>query len=699
MRFLYVSLIAIALFCGIQTKSAPRRVACVGNSITYGYGLADSVRSQLSYPGQLQQMLGPDWEVRNFGHNGATLLNSGHNPYTKLPEFKQALEFRPDIVVIHLGINDTDSRDWPNFSDNFHSDYVALIDSFKAVNPQVRVMMARLTPIKASHPRFRSGTQLWRMKIQDAIENIAQITGAELIDFDTPLRNRQNLIFDHLHPNATGYQILAQTVRRAIDGDYGGLRLPIIYQDSMILQRNRPLKISGIANAHEPVTIKLGQNTANTTADNLGRWSVTMPPISSNKTYTLEAKAPSRTLRIKNILAGEVWLASGQSNMAFQLAHERFGTDTLPTETDSQLRFYTMFPTANTNARQWTDAEITATDTLGYFKPAVWQAIGRDNAGSHSAVAIHFARVLRDSLQCPVGIICNAVGGAPAESYIDTYTLEEYAPEVLINWQTNDYVQPWAQQRAKQNAGSHRHPYEPSYLYATGIKPIEGYPIAGVIWYQGESNAHNTDVHEMLFPLVVKTHRKSFECDTLPFHTVQLSSINRPSWPSFRDSQRRLALNIPGVTLTVSSDLGDSLDVHPIDKLPIGQRLARQALHHNYEYKALVPEGPVVKSVTADGNKITIVLDNAKGLTTSDGNDPRTFEVAELDGLFIPQKAQIDDNKIIITANSVKTPQFVRYAWQPFTRANVVNGDDLPMSTFKIAIDNENDSPQHTPNN
>ncbi len=664
-------------------------MACVGNSITYGYGLPDSIRNRLSYPAQLQQMLGSDWIVRNFGHNGATLLNSGHNPYTRLAEFRQALEFCPDIVVIHLGINDTDPRNWPNFSDNFHTDYVALIDSFKAVNPQSRIIIARLTPIKASHPRFRSGTQQWRMKIQDAIENIAQITGAELIDFDTPLRNKQNLIFDHLHPDSAGYRLLARTVRQAIDGNYGGLQLPAIYQDSMILQRNKPLKINGSANAHESVTVKLGANTANTTADNLGRWSVTMPPLSSDHVYTLEVKAPSRTLRINDILAGEVWLASGQSNMAFPLIQERFGIDTLPATTDSQLRFYTMFPTAVTDARQWSEDEITATDTLGYFKPAVWQAIGRHNAGNHSAVAVHFARILRDSLQCPVGIICNAVGGAPAESYIDTYTLEENIPEVLINWQSNDYVQPWAQQRAKQNAGNHRHPYEPSYLYSTGIYPIEGYPIAGVIWYQGESNAHNTDVHEMLFPLVVKTYRKAFNCDTLPFHTVQLSSINRPSWPSFRDSQRRLALNIPGVTLTVSSDLGDSLDVHPIDKLHIGRRLARQALHHNYGYNTLTPEGPVIKTATAYGNKVIITLDNANGLTTSDGHDPRTFEIAEFDGFFIPQKAKIEDNKIIIQADSVKTPRYVRYAWQPFTRANVINGDNLPMSTFKIAIDNQ----------
>ena len=203
------------------------KVACIGNSITYGYGLPD--RATQSYPVQLQKMLGESYQVENFGKSGATLLNKGHRPYMQQDEYHRAIDFAGDIVVIHLGINDTDPRDWPDYRDFFVKDYIALIDSFRVANPEARIMIARLTPIADRHPRFLSGTRDWHGEIQLAIENVACYAGVQLIDFHKPLYPYPFMLTDAVHPDPEGAFVLAQTVYSAITGDYGGLKMPLLY--------------------------------------------------------------------------------------------------------------------------------------------------------------------------------------------------------------------------------------------------------------------------------------------------------------------------------------------------------------------------------------------------------------------------------------------------------------------------------------
>ncbi len=690
----WLTIVTAALLLCQGGVSAKTKVACIGNSITYGYGLAAEEREQLCYPGRLQSILGDRYEVGNFGHSGATLLVSGHNPYVRLPECRGALEMKPDIAVIHLGVNDTDPRNWPNYSDFFIRDYGALIDSLRAVNPQVRIMIARLTPIGAKHYRFRTGTRDWRLLEQEAIECVSRLKGVELIDFDIPLRDRQNLMPDGIHPDATGYGILAESVGKAITGNYGGLRLPPLYQNGMILQRHRPLTISGSANAGTDVTVTLDGIPYCTTADNLGRWHVVTAPLADGS-YTLTVADRDSTITLTNILAGELWIASGQSNMEFSLASAVGSERDIAQCSDPELRFYDMRPLARTNAGQWPDSVLTAIDSLGHFTLGRWESVGPDNAGRLSAIAYYFGRRLRDSLNVPVGIISNGVGGSPCESWIDVNTLEESMPEILVNWKGNDYVQKWCQQRAEDNApGSHRHPYEPSYLFSAGIRPLGRPDIAGVIWYQGESNAHNTELHEQLFPLLVESWRREFRSPGLPFCFVQLSSLDRPSWPTFRDSQRRLAERMDGVYMSVSSDHGDSLDVHPRNKRPIGERLARQAMRNIYGFSHVTPCGPQPADARAERDgSVTIRFDYADGLTTSDGKSAATFEIADDGGLFVEAQAEILDNGRIRlhTGQPGYRPVAVRYGWQPFTRANLINSDSLPASTFKIAISNMNE--------
>lgn len=672
----------------------PVKVACVGNSITYGFLVKD--REENAYPKQLGRMLGSGYDVRNFGRSGATLLTKGHNPYVKNPEFGAALAFAPDIVVIHLGVNDTDPRDWPDHNNEFVHDYIALVDSFRSVNPDVRVIMANISPLTSKHFRFRSGTRDWRIQVRKAITDVAEAVGAELIDFGDDLRDRTNLLTDGIHPDAKGAGVLAGSVYRAITGNYGGLRMPQVYGSGMVLQRYKPLDISGTADAGAQISVTLAGTTARTTADNRGRWAVQLPPMSEAVGLTMTVSDGSSTLSFSDVAVGEVWLASGQSNMEFHLDWcKTFAADSALFN-DPMLRLYDMKPRVTTDNVVWNEADMDSLDNLVYYLPSQWRKSDARTAASFSAVAWYFGKMLRDSLKVPVGIINNAIGGSGTEAWIDIETLELGMPEVLVNWRKNDYVQPWGQGRADKNTGGNaarRHPYEPTYLFATGIRPLAAYPIAGVIWYQGESNAHNIEVHEGLFSLLVQSWRKQWAQPQLPFIFTQLSSIARPSWPQFRDSQRRLAKAIPGTAMAVTHDWGDSLDVHPRNNRPVGQRLARLALNNVYSVGSVTPSGPLpLRATVIAPGKVLVEMEYANGLTTSDGKAPRTFEVAQIDGIYYPVEASLSDNKIILTNMDITNPRYVRYAWQPFTRANLVNSDSLPASTFKIEITETPDS-------
>lgn len=668
-----------------KVAAQPVRVACVGNSITYGTGIAD--REHFSYPVQLQQMLGNGYVVGNFGKPGATLLYKGHRPYVEQPEFKEALRFKGDIAVIHLGINDTDPRNWPNYRDEFVKDYLSIMDSLRAANPKVRFILARMTPIADRHPRFQSGTKQWHDEIQTAIETVARVSGAELIDFHEPLYPYPNLLPDAIHPNSEGAGILAKTVYGGITGNYGGLSMSSLYADYMVLQRDVPLDIHGTANTGEKITVEIGGQKAKATADNQGKWSVVLSPMQAAEDLTLTITAGKQRKVFSHVAVGEVWLCSGQSNMAFMLCQAESGKQDIAVADDPQLRLFDMKGRWETYDVAWPASCLDSLNHLQYFRETTWQPSTPSSASRFSAVGYYYGRMLRQKLGVPVGLICNAVGGAPTEAWVDRNSLETSFPNILSNWLQNDFIQDWVRGRAAKNLTNDqtklgRHPYEPCYLYESGILPLQRYPIKGVIWYQGESNAHNKDAHAKLFSLLVNGWRQNWNNPDMPFYFVQLSSLNRPSWPWFRDSQLRLMKEISNTGMAVSSDHGDSLDVHPRCKQPVGERLARWALAKTYG-QHITPSGPVFSSVTRQADALIVSFLYADGLQTSDGKAPSCFEIAEEDGLFHPATATIEGNTVRLTSPTIKHPRYVRYAWQPFTRANLVNGDQLPASTFR----------------
>lgn len=361
-------------------------------------------------------------------------------------------------------------------------------------------------------------------------------------------------------------------------------------------------------------------------------------------------------------------------------------------EADSQthLHLFNMSAIYPTTAIAWSANACDSVNRHQYLHIGPWRNCSRESLGGFSAVAYHFGKKLADSLQVPVGVICNAVGGTTTESWIDRHTLEQRMPAILRDWYHGDFGMKWARERALQNISVsknplQRHPYAPAYMFETGMLPLKGYSIKGIVWYQGESNAHNMELHERLFPMLQKSWRNFFHDPELPFYFVQLSSLNRPSWPRFRDSQRRMASRLRNTWMAVTTDVGDSLDVHYTNKKPVGERLGLQALHHSYDYN-IESDGPICHSVSVKDNGLELQFTHAKSLSAKGGR-LIGFEVAGADGIYYPAEAQItSSNTILVKSSSVTRPLYVRYGWQPFTRANLVNEVGLPCSTFQWAV-------------
>lgn len=688
-RFLFFVLLFLSMTLTAQDR---KKVACIGNSVTYGYGHANP--AETSYPTRLGHLLGEEYEVRNFGYSGATLLRKGHRPYIQQKVYKDALEFVPDLAVIHLGLNDTDPRNWPNYRDDFIPDYISLIDSLRAINPDMKIWICRMTPIFDRHRRFKSGTRDWFWQIQEAIEHVAKLSDVGLVDLHKPLYNRPDLFPDALHPDVEGAQIIAKTVYSAITGNYGGLSLPAIYTSGMVIQRDTPFTLCGKANAGKKVKACLGKQKLTTMADEDGDWVLKFEPVAVGKEFSLSIESEDKKIVLDDVVAGEVWVCSGQSNMEWPLKRANGGEESATKAGSRNIRIYDMKARVHTDNVNWDSIDLVALNRHDYYLPASWQKADETNVKEFSAIAYHFGAMLSDSLQVPIGLICNAVGGAPVEAFIDRKTMEHHPVfvDMLNNWKESDFIQEWVRGRAKQNIkGSNnplqRHPYEPCYLFENAVQPISCFPIKGVIWYQGESNAHNVELFEQLFPVFVDSWREAWKNPTLPVHFVQLSSINRPSWPHFRDVQRRLSYKTNNCYMAVSSDKGEEYDVHPRDKQPIGERLAHLALYYNYGLVNVVPMGPMIHSVTKEGDTLLLHFEYGDGMRSSNEEPLLTFEIADENGVFYPaDNVVVEGNVVRISSKSVNSPTRARYGWQPYTKANLVNSSGLPASTFEIEL-------------
>ena len=683
-------LMGITLIGFSQRSDHKIRVACIGDSVTKGLGLKNPETQ--AYPAQLQALLGSSYQVENFGVSGATLLSKGHRPYVLTEEYQRALAFKPQIVIIHLGLNDTDPRDWPNYRDDFISDYWKIIGSFQSSGSQSpKIFICRMTPIFNAHPRFKSGTRDWFGQIQDQIEQVSKAAQVGLIDLHTPLYSHPDLFKDALHPDQTGADIIAKTVFQHITGNFGGLKLAPVFRNHMVLQQKTAIRVWGKANSGNEILGEFNHQIKKCITDESGEWSLTFSPAPAGGPYTLKINSGSQqSVLLNDILVGELWICAGQSNMEFQLKDAVTASSDIPKAANPNLRFYHLKGIVRPDNAKWDSLSLDKINKLEFFE-GNWESCNPVNVSDFSAIGYYFGKKLNENLNVPVGLIQISVGGAPIEAFIDRKTLE-FDPilvDVLTNWKQNDFIMDWCRDRAKQNLALskndlQRHPYEPAYIFEAGIQALAGLPVSGVIWYQGESNANNAEHYENALPALVKSWRSTLSNPEMPFYIAQLSSLNRPSWPYFRNIQRQLSQSIPHSGMVVTSDLGDSLNVHPIRKSEVGERFAKLALAKVYG-KDLACYGPEMLGFKQMGDQIRVRFDHAVQLKTTDGKPLREFEIAGQNGVFEPVKVVINGNEIVIQTK-IPDVEKVRYGWNPFSRGNLANEEGLPASTTEIDL-------------
>jgi sialate O-acetylesterase len=486
-------------------------------------------------------------------------------------------------------------------------------------------------------------------------------------------------------------------------GIHGGtalanVKLPAILSDNMVLQQGKPAGVWGWASPGEKVTVRFAGKSAETVAGADGKWGVKvegLPPGTAGEMTV----AGENTLTIKNVVVGEVWLASGQSNMAFQVANSRDAAQEIEAANFPMLRMYTVDEAASTEP---------AEDTAGR-----WEVCTPENVPHFSAVGYFFARRLSQTLQEPIGIIHSSLGGTPAEFWTPTAVLaaNPVFKRVFDSWERAVADYPQAKEKydldlaawreaAKARAPGTEAPLPPAEpvgrgafgspggLYNGMIAPLTHFTIGGVIWYQGEANARNGEFYGKLFPTLIRSWRQAWGNDDLPFLYVQLASFMErhaepadTRWARLREAQLQ-TLEVPHTGMAVTIDIGDPKDVHPKNKQDVGKRLALWAEATVYsrdeEYSGPLPGGMQIAE-----NKARITFRHGHGMKAADGGKVKGFAIAGSDRKFVWAEAEIQGEDVVVSSPEVAKPVAVRYAWDDDPECNLVNSAGLPASPFR----------------
>ena len=471
------------------------------------------------------------------------------------------------------------------------------------------------------------------------------------------------------------------------------LEVDAIYQSHLVLQQGRPVPISGTASGSEAVVVSFGDQKVEAKVKK-GRWQAVLAPMAAQaEGAPLSITQGSESVVLEDVVVGEVWLASGQSNMFYRL-------EETPDKAAQQhpeipgLRFYQAEPQVET-PRAVYNQETRQRLKDGDMYRGSWSVSSPKTAARTSAVGWYFGKRLQSTLGVPVGIIHVSYGGSEMLAWMPHDILAAKYPESLKdNWMHDANVDPyWVGPRAALNQGkdlSTPHPYTPGYLYKTGITPWFNFPIAGIIWYQGESDAPipNTKRNHRVLTDLINAWRRDFKAPELPFLMVQLPRIkdtprrDRVLWPEFRDVQSRVSRELPKVYRAVTIDLGTTnYNVHPPRKLEVGERLAAIAAAEVYG-KDVPCYGPSLDRVVAKGDRVALHLHHAEGLRTTNGAAPACFEISADGKTYHPATAELQGETVLLSSSEVKKPKFVRYAWATFVEPNLVNAAGLPMEPF-----------------
>lgn len=497
---------------------------------------------------------------------------------------------------------------------------------------------------------------------------------------------------------------------------HADVKLPSIFGDHMVLQQKQTNRVWGWDAPGTVVKVEFGGQSVSGTAGGDGRWSVKLDPVPASAEPRQLKVAGSSVRVIQDVLVGEVWLCSGQSNMGFTVNRAHDADLEMMTSKYPRIRLISV-PQVGTQEIQ--------DDFVGK-----WEACTPETVGSFSAVGFFYGRLLHEMLDVPVGLIDNAWGGSAAEAWVRRDVLEkdkrfadlmakwkkteaEFTPEAFANLQADHKTKlaAWvearkvklkagevvtgAAPRAPQNpmTGQHR----PGNLYAGVLHPTIGYGIKGAIWYQGESNSGRAYEYAYLFPLMIQHWREEWKQGDFPFYWVQLADYKPEmpepgdsDWAELREAQTKTMSLLKNTGQAVITDLGEANDIHPLNKRDVAERLARWALVKDYGMK-LPFKSPELKDAKFEGGKALLTIDHAPaGLRTVDVDEVRGFAICGEDKKWVWAKASIvggskhGTNQIEVSSLAVPKPTAVRYAWADNPVCNVYSFDGgLPLTPFR----------------
>jgi sialate O-acetylesterase len=487
--------------------------------------------------------------------------------------------------------------------------------------------------------------------------------------------------------------LLAASLLGAFSG-CAEVTLPAVFGDHMVIQRGLPVHVWGKAGPGETVSVGFRGHHATTTADDIGEWSVYLWAGEAGGPFELTANG----VTIHDILAGDVWVASGQSNMEFHLRDAENGSTEAAGANFPRIR---AFHVKNNSA-------VHPMDDLAADP---WVVCSPETAPQRSAVAFFFARELQAKQDVPIGIIETSWGGTPAEAWtsLDALSHDASLMPVFSEWaRMSDAVvkvktrhdlkvKEWEEASARAKAEGKPAPgypwapnehdsWSPAGLYNAMIAPLTPFPIRGAIWYQGESNAttERAPIYARLFQTMIQDWRSKWNQGDFPFLFVQLANFTTgpdAKWPELREAQTR-ALELRNTGMAVIIDIGNPKDIHPKNKLDVGRRLALAARAISYGEK-IEYSGPVFRQAVPEGASLRLWFNHADTGLVSRGPGPRGFEIAGADHKWVPADAQFDGPTIIVSSAAVKSPQLVRYAWSDNPDANLYNAEGLPASPFR----------------
>ena len=463
------------------------------------------------------------------------------------------------------------------------------------------------------------------------------------------------------------------------------IKLPSLVGSHMVLQQNAKVNLWGWASPGEKIDIGLGwqKDKVHTTADENGNWEIAVKtPEADGKAYNMVLQGEN-TITLHDVLLGEVWLCSGQSNMFFPVGHQegtwKTGVKNYKEEIKNadypEIRLFTV----GLDVSQHPENDVKGT----------WQICSPETIPDFSGVAYFFGRNLHQELNVPIGLISSSWGGTKAEAWTSQKVLEnnpDFVPILERYAQKeekyyHDLASYYSGEKDKKPSKGERNK-DPYVLYNAMLHPLINYTIKGVVWYQGESNAERAYQYRSLFPAMIRNWRDDWNEGDFPFYFVQIAP-HKSQNPEIREAQLMVFKNVKNTGMVVTTDIGNPDNIHPLDKQTVGKRLSLWALSETYGKNGVVHSGPIYDHMEKRRHSIKIYFDHVGSGLKKKGQDLTEFQIAGSDQHFYPAKARIKGNSVIVSSSEVKDPVAVRFGWKASPEPNLFNKEDLPASPFR----------------